>query len=434
MDESDLSLLRATTCMPPLCKISDALTEIAETAYMRISEYRITRFQYARDRVIGDSQVRVNALNVATLELIGEDRQCGLGFIQSLFHPLPTKDEIVRVFEEEVWPGLVGQYPVALAHRVGRPRGGNQRGHSLPFHEALQVAIWDLAAKQAQIPLHRFLGSRRDRVRAYASGLDYHLSDEEFQLLFAHADAIGYRAFKIKVGHPDFDRDLSRLKLLTSTVRPGADIMIDANEAWGAKEAAVKIEAIRQAGYRITWVEDPILRDDFEGLKMLRAAAPWTLINSGEYLDAAGKRKLMLAGAVDLLNVHGQVTDVMRTGWLAAELGIPVTVGNTFLEVGVHAACALPEVEWLEYSFLNYDHLVMQPIEIRDGWIIAPDRPGHGLVLSETARRDWARPAILSSDELGEPPDNPRLRSRFGSAATNTKVPIETSSSAALVK
>ena len=89
--------------------------------------------------------------------------------------------------------------------------------------------------------------------------------------------------------------------------------------------------------------------------------------------------QLMLAGGTDILNVHGQVTDVMRIGWLAAELGIPVSLGNTFLEVGVHMACALPEVEWLEYSFQNFDHLVDEPMEIRDGWIHAPDRPGHGL-------------------------------------------------------
>ena len=98
-------------------------------------------------------------------------------------------------------------------------------------------------------------------------------------------------------------------------------------------------------------------------------------------LDVAGKRELLLAGATDILNIHGQVTDVMRIGWLAAELGIPVSLGNTFLEVGVHMACALPEVEWLEYSFQNFDHIVEKPVEITDGWAIAPDRPGHGLSL-----------------------------------------------------
>lgn len=376
---------------------------------MKIKSFEFTRFQFRRDRVIGDSQVRIEDTHVAALELIDEAGYRGLGFAQSLFEPLPDLEGINRIFAAEVWPGLEGQHPLGLVHRVNRPRGGNQRAFGLPFHEAIQVALWDLAAKQQDLPLYRLLGARRDKVRAYASGLDYHLSDDEFVSFFEHADAVGYSAFKIKVGNPDFDRDLNRLKLLSQAVRPGAKIMIDANEAWGAKEAIVKLEAIRRAGYELMWVEDPILRHDFEGLKLLRESVPWTLINSGEYLDAAGKRALMLAGGTDILNVHGQVTDVMRIGWLAGELGIPVSQGNTFLEVGVHMACALPEVEWLEYSFQNFDHLVDEPMLIRDGWITAPERPGHGLVLSDNARREWARPNILSADQLGEAPFNPRV-------------------------
>ena len=110
---------------------------------MRIAEFRITRFQFARDRVIGDSQVRADSANVAALELVDDKGRVGLGFIQTLFHPLPSQAEIARVFEDEVWPGLVGQPPIGLVHRVNRPRGGNQRAFSLPFHEALQVALWD---------------------------------------------------------------------------------------------------------------------------------------------------------------------------------------------------------------------------------------------------------------------------------------------------
>ncbi len=376
---------------------------------MRLVEFQLTRIQFARDRVIGDSQVRSAEVNIAALELIDDQGRRGLGFAQTLFQPLPAVDEIERVFATEVWPDLENQAPLALVHRVSRPRGGNQRTFTLPFHEAVQVALWDLAAKQAGLPLHTLLGSRRDNVNAYASGLDFHLTDDEFVELFGHANSIGYSAFKIKVGHPDFERDLHRLALLAKTVRPGARIMIDANEAWSAKEAAVKIEAIHRAGYELMWVEDPILRNDFDGLRMLRNAVPWTQINSGEYLDAAGKRLLLLAGGTDILNVHGQVSDVMRIGWLAAEMGIPVTLGNTFLEVGVHMACALPEVEWLEYSFQNFDHLVEQPVEIRDGRAFAPDRPGHGLVLSEAARREWSRPNVVPGDQLGPPPFNPRV-------------------------
>lgn len=376
---------------------------------MTISAFRITRFQFARDRVIGDSQVRADDANVAALELISESGKVGLGFIQTLFTAIPSQAEIERVFASEVFPGLEGEKAIGLVHKVSRPRGGNLRPYSLPFHEALQVALWDLAAKEVDLPLYKLLGGTRDKVKAYASGLDFHLEDDAFRALFAHAASLGYTAFKIKVGHKDFGRDLHRIELLSQVIPAGSQVMMDANEAWTAKEALVKMQAVRDTGVDLLWVEDPILRSDFSGLKMLRQSAPWTQINSGEYLDLSGKRLLLEAEGADIINVHGQVGDVMKIGWLAAEKAIPVSLGNTFLEMGVHMACALPEVEWLEYSFQNFDHLVEQPIEIRDGWAYAPDRPGHGLVLSETARRDWSRPDILARADLGPAPANPRL-------------------------
>jgi L-alanine-DL-glutamate epimerase-like enolase superfamily enzyme len=376
---------------------------------MSIEAFRITRFQFARDRVIGDSQVRADDVNVAALELISESGRVGLGFIQTLFTPLPPQAEIERVFAGEVFPGLEGQPAISLVHRVSRPRGGNQRAYSLPFHEAIQVALWDLAAKEVGLPLHRLLGGSRNKVRAYASGLDFHLSDDEFSALFAYAASIGYTAFKIKVGHKDFERDLHRIALLKKVIPTGSKVMIDANEGWSSKEALVKMGAIRKAGVDLLWVEDPILRNDFAGLRMLRNSAPWTQINSGEYLDLSGKRALLEAEGADIINVHAQVGDVMKIGWFAAEKAIPVSLGNTFLEMGVHMACALPEVEWLEYSFQNFDHLVEQPIEITNGWAYAPDRPGHGLVLSESARAEWGRPELLARADLGPAPKNPRL-------------------------
>ena len=193
-------------------------------------------------------------------------------------------------------------------------------------------------------------------------------------------------------------------------MRPGAQLMIDANEAWGAKEALIKLEAIRRAGHDLLWVEDPILRHDFDGLRLLRQCAPWTLINSGEYLDAAGKRQLIAAGR----HRHPQCP---RPGHrrhahrlARRRTGIPVSLGNTFLEVGVHMAVALPEVEWLEYSFQNFDHLVEQPMEIRDGYRLRarPAGPWAGAVAKPRAAIGRA-PKLLDPDELGPAPVNPRI-------------------------
>jgi len=140
----------------------------------------------------------------------------------------------------------------------------------------------------------------------------------------------------------------------------------------------------------VFWVEDPCLRDDFEGLRQVAEAVPFTHLNTGEYLDLSGKRRLIAARAVDILNVHGRFSDVLRAAWLAAEHGIRVSLGNTFLELGVHLAAALPEADWLEYSFQNYNHLAAAPIRFEQGFAIAPDTPGHGIALSEEARRDHA--------------------------------------------
>jgi L-alanine-DL-glutamate epimerase-like enolase superfamily enzyme len=366
----------------------------------RIAAFRITRFQFRRDRPIGDSQVRFDDFHGCALELTDTAGHTGLGFAHQLWDAMPAQSALEATFLAHLWPVLDGQNPAALVHRIERPRGGNQRDSAYGLGEPLQTALWDLAAQAAGQPLSDYLGGTRRSLPAYASGLDYHMTDAEFAAFFASAADCGFRAFKIKVGHPDPTWDLHRIELLKRTVGADAGVMIDANEAWSAKEAATRLALFRKAGHHLIWVEDPILRTDFDGLRALSAAHPWTQVNSGEYLDVSGRTRLLMARAADIINLHGRVTEVMRVGWLAAELGVPVAMGNTTLEIGVHTGCALPEARWLEYSFQNYDHLVDAPIPIRDGMAHVPDRPGLGIALSDAARDTWSAPDPLPAADL----------------------------------
>ena len=360
----------------------------------RISEFRVYRFQFPRDRVVGDSQVRTSEANLVALELQDEAGRVGLGVMQVLFQSTPAEADIARIFAEEAFPHMEGRDASALALQVVRRRGGNLRSMQLPFEEAIQHAVWDLFAKSMDFPLWQMLGAKRTTCPVYASGLDFHLSDHDFAELFAAAAAAGYRGYKIKVGHADVQRDLHRLDLLRTAVgndrRP---IMVDANEAWTAAQAQAALALFAKAGHEIFWVEDPLPRDDFDGLRQLRLACPGVRVNSGEYLDLSGKRKLLEAKACDMVNVHGQVSDVMRAGWLANEHNTEVTFGNTILEIGVNMALALPDVRWLEYSFQNFEHLVETPFTIRNGLIEGSLAPGHGLTLSADARHIHRRPA-----------------------------------------
>lgn len=353
-----------------------------------IESFTITRFSYPRDRIIGDSQVQSDWQHIGALELHASNGRTGLGFFLSLFVPLPSVAELERLFRETAVPGLIGQNPFSLVNRIVRPRGGNQQSNM--FAEAINQALWDINAQTLGLPLYRLLGGKCERVRAYASPLAFHLSDEAFCALLKRGQKMGFTAYKIKVGHPDLAWDVARLQLAQETVGGDAILMADANEAWTPKEAIRRLHAFRDAGITLYWIEDPCLRDDFTGLREIRQAVPYTHVNSGEYLNLHGKQQLMAQGGVDILNIHGNFSDGLRVGWLAAEYGLPISLGNTMLELGIHLAAALPEANWIEYSFLNFNHLVEEPIQFIDGYAVAPDRPGHGLVLSEKARQELA--------------------------------------------
>lgn len=95
-----------------------------------IEGYRLTRFGFPRDRMVGDSQVCIDSVYVAVLELFDTAGRTGTGFFFNGLHPLPSLAELNRVFDAEIAPGFIGQNPHALTNRISRPRGGNI--HALP--------------------------------------------------------------------------------------------------------------------------------------------------------------------------------------------------------------------------------------------------------------------------------------------------------------
>jgi L-alanine-DL-glutamate epimerase-like enolase superfamily enzyme len=354
----------------------------------RIEKYTLTRFTVELDRLIGDSQISTKQLSMGVLELEDDEGHVGTGFFHAVSTRLPSLAELEGHFEREVADDLIGVSPFAWTNRVKRPRGGNIK--SSIFAPSIEQAMWDLQGQILKMPLYKLLGGTRDRVPAYASGLEFHLSEDEVCAFYAMARAAGFTAFKVKVGHPELNWEIRRLKLVQEIVGPECQLMADANEAWSPKEAIRRLHAYYDAGIQLYWIEDPCLRDDFTGLRAISEAVPFTLVNSGEYLSLSGKRQLIEQQAVDVLNIHGSINDALKIGWLAAEHGIPVSLGNTNFEIGVHIAAALPEVNWLEYSFLSYNHLLETPIQFQDSYALLPDRPGHGLRLAESARYESA--------------------------------------------
>ena len=354
-----------------------------------IQAYKLTRVEIPSGRILGDRNVRVERLWVGILELFDTAGQSGLGFSAALLDPMPTAAALNEYFARSIWPALHGNAPQSLLHRVSRPRGGNWQSVLHNLDNAIDQALWDLAARQAQMPLYRFLGGKSPEVAAYASGLCYHFSEEQLHAFYARAAASGYQAFKVKVGHRDLEWDVQRLRIVSDATGGGGRLMVDSNEGWTPNETIRRIRRYEEAGFHIHWVEDPILRTDFAGLRHLRQALGTVQVNSGEYLDADAKLALIAAEAVDIVNINDGISDGLRVARVCAARGLPVTLGNTIMNIGAHLGAALPEVDMVEDSQLAWTAILAEPIPIVNGNFVLNDRIGHGLALNPDAVREY---------------------------------------------
>ena len=345
----------------------------------------VRRFQFARDRVIGDAHVRADTNYVAALTLYDGAGRTGLGFFDALFAPLPPRRWLHDYIERRAWPSLAGRTPEAVLHRIDDARGGNRVVHPFNIADAIDQALWDLAAKRAAQPLWRMLGAEAPAARAYASGLCFNMTDVEVERYYRAARDDRHTSYKIKLGHPDLGWDRARLALVAATVGPGSTLMIDANEAWTVAETRRRVAAFAADGIVLHWVEDPIMRDDVAGLVALRGSLGDVLLNAGEYLGTPGRLALIAEHAVDVVPLHDHFTDNRRIAQAAAEQGLRVTVGNTSMNMGAHLAAALPHLDHIEDSRLNSSVILAQPLPVVAGMFRLPDTPGHGLALSPDA-------------------------------------------------
>jgi mandelate racemase len=242
------------------------------------------------------------------------------------------------------------------------------------------VAAWDALAIAAGVPLATLIGSPPTRVPAYNScGLGLkdspgEVADEAEKLL-----AGGFRAIKLRLGYRTLQEDLAALRAVKTRVGADIAVMVDYNQALGLAEALARGRALDQEG--IYWLEEPIRHDDYAGLaRLVRELA--TPIQIGEnFSESTAMAAALAAGAADYvmpdLERIGGVTGWQRAAALAATHRVEMS-SHLFPEVSAHLLAATPTRHFLEYVDWA-DKIVEAPLEIVDGFALAPDRPGNGL-------------------------------------------------------
>ena len=134
----------------------------------------------------------------------------------------------------------------------------------------LDMALWDLAARRAGIPLHALLGDAGiTAMPAYASGINHPGIPETIALTRAE----GFRAFKVKIGF-GAQQDAANVEEALAALLPGERLAVDVNQAWSLAQALDALPAL--ARYPLLWVEEP-LRCDSPARDWAKLAAASTL-------------------------------------------------------------------------------------------------------------------------------------------------------------
>jgi L-alanine-DL-glutamate epimerase-like enolase superfamily enzyme len=301
-----------------------------------------------------------------------------------------TAAHIISDFLE---PAIVGEDPrdiERLTLKMRRAVAGN------PFTKSgLEIALWDILGKSVGLPVYRLLGGKiRETVpiKMSVSGAEPRRAAE----LAEWAMKKGLKALKVKVGIEP-DGDLQRVNAVRSAIGPTIRLGIDANGGWTPR---VAIQTIRRMvdEYGIFFAEQPVAPLDVQWMADVRRNVPVPVMADESCYTVQDAMALARAAAADILSVYvgkGGIGAARKIAGVAEAAGLTCTVGSN-LEMGVssaamaHLATATTGIGAEEFPCdilgpLAYEaDLLAEPLEVKDGTVKAPDKPGLGVELDET--------------------------------------------------
>ncbi len=354
---------------------------------MKIAELRADLFRIPLGQTLSDStHGDIPAFELVTVRVRDEDGAEGLGYTYTVGRGGAA---ILSLVAKELTPILLGEDADRTEqiwkrmwwalHYAGR---GGQASFAI---SAIDIALWDLKAKRARLPLWVLLGGHDPRVPAYAGGIDLWFPLDR---LFAQTEENlerGFRAIKMKVGRPDLREDLARVKAMRERLGDGFPLMVDANMQWSVDQALRASRAM--AEFDVFWLEEPTIPDDYAGHARIAREAPLPVATGENFHTLYEFRTMIAAGGVDFPEPDcsncGGVTGWMKVAHLAEANNLPVTTHGIH-DIHVHLLAAVPNASYLEAHGFGLERYMAEPMRIVEGFATAPGRPGHGVEL------DWA--------------------------------------------
>jgi len=290
----------------------------------------------------------------------------------------------------EIAPDLLGEDPNDISRLFTKLLwAGASMGRSGLTTQAIapfDIALWDMKAKRAGLPLAKLLGAHRDSVQCYnTSGGYLHTPLEQVLKNVEISRDHGIGGIKLKVGQPELAIDIQRVSEVRKLLGDEFPLMVDANQQWDRQKATRACRAFE--AFDLTWIEEPLDAYDFEGHAQLSNRFD-TAIATGEMLTSAGEHvQLILAEGSDYIQPDaprvGGITPFLEIMALGALKGRKLAP-HFAMEIHLHLAAAYPIEPWLEH-FEWLGPMFNEQMQLKDGRMHVSDRPGLGFSLSEQA-------------------------------------------------
>lgn len=357
-------------------------------AWLRVSSCALPLPMPISDaKVLTGRQKPMTEVAMLFVEVQTRDGHEGLGFSYSKRAGGPGQ----FAHAAEIAPALLGEDPNDIARlwtklcwagaSVGRS------GLATQAIGAFDVALYDLKARRAGLSLAKLLGAYRDSVACYnTSGGFLHTPLDQLLVNAAASAERGIGGIKLKVGQPDRALDIRRVEAVRKHLGDHVPLMVDANQQWDRPTAQRMCRVLEDVS--LVWIEEPLDAYDHEGHAALAASID-TPIATGEMLTSVMEHgDLIRHRAADWLMPDaprvGGITPFLKIAAQAEAAGL-MLAPHFAMELHVHLGAAYPTETWVEH-FDWLEPLFNERLEIRDGRVRVPTRPGLGVSLSEQAR------------------------------------------------
>lgn len=379
------------------------------TITMKITSIISHVLQYDMPERLGYSQQYYDKRTAHLVEITTDEGVTGWG---ECFGPGAIALANKGIVEGVIAPLVVGMDPLdrdVIWHKVyNLMRDHGQKGMPMQSLSGVDIALWDIAGKAANLPLHKMIGGmHRSDVPAYGYGMMLRPDYDALSLASLFEDEaaairdMGFVATKMKTGLGPKD-DVRLCEAVRRSVGDDFRFMVDANHCYTTSDAFFVGRALDELG--AYWFEEPVAPEDLDGYRELRAGLSvnisggeaefgrwgWRAILENRGLDIAQPEVCALGGISEYLRVlalcHAHFTPVVNHVWgsaIAVATNLQLLAAMPALPGGLHPWEPMLEFDTTDNKFR--DNLLIDPLNIQDqvktngGRVRIPTKPGIGV-------------------------------------------------------